>query len=137
MNIKLRIKRIRNDAGLSQREFGQAVGVTPVVVSGWETGRVEVGKSRLYVIAEKFSVNIDWLLYGEGKTYKTVDAIDEETRARIEDEYIIKLFSSLPPETQERILEVLRRHVANQKDGRGKNIVVNNNGTFNGNIHQE
>ena len=125
MTIEERLKKIRKDKGLSQKEMAQILGVTTIALSGWETGRVPAGRSRLYMIAEVFGVNIEWLLKGEGPQYKSPTDVDEETRRKIEDETLLKLFLSLPLDTQERILEVLRENVKKQ------------GGAINGNINHE
>lgn len=125
MTIEERLKKIRKDKGLSQKEMADRLKVTTAALSGWETGRVPAGKARLYVIAEEFGVNNKWLLTGEGPQYRSEMDVDNETRRKIEDETLLKLFLSLPLDTQERILEVLRENVKKQ------------GGTINGNINQE
>lgn len=135
MTINDRIRKIRKDAGLSQKEVAERLHVTAVAVSGWETGNVPIGESRLYRIAIEFNVNIDWLLTGKGKQYVSPTDVDDETRRQIEDEGLLKLFMSLPIDVQERVLNVLRDCVKRQGDS-PRNI-VNNSGTINGNINQE
>lgn len=135
MTLQERLKIIRKDAGLSQHEMAERLHVSSyVVVSGWETGRTVIGKTRLYQIAEEFNVNIDWLLTGEGPQYKSPAIVSDEAKRKIEDETLLKLFLSLPIEFQERIIEVLRENVKQQ--GNTPRNVVNNNGTINGNINQ-
>lgn len=134
MELKDRIKKIRSDAGLTQKEFGEKIGVGRIYVSGWETNQSEPGKARLFVIAEKFHVNIDWLTTGEGEPY--VDkSVDAETRREIEFEYIKKLFTALPSELQTQILAALREMVAT---GSTTPRLINNHidvhGTINGDV---
>lgn len=136
MTLQERLKAIRKDAGLSQSELAKKLNVSSyVTISGWETGRTPVGKTRLYQIADMFNVNINWLLTGEGAMYNSPTDVDNETKRKIEDETLLKLFLSLPIEFQERIIEVLRENVKQQ--GNTPRNVVNNNGTINGNINQE
>lgn len=136
MTLQERLKAIRKDAGLSQSELAEKLNVSGyVTISGWETGRTVIGKTRLYQIADMFNVNIDWLLTGEGAMYNSPTDVDDETRRKIEDEGLLKLFMSLPDDVQERILKVLRECVKRQGDS--PRNVVNNNGTINGNINQE
>lgn len=112
MNLAQRIKKIRGDLGMKQKDFGDAIGVAWTSVSGWEQGTKEPGKTRLYQIAEKFNVNLDWLIDGIGEPYKTAGEVDDETRLQIEHEYIKKLFCSLPDDMQRQLLKALKEMIA-------------------------
>lgn len=127
MTLQERIKKIRSDAGLTQKEFGEVIGVGRLYVSSVEIGYAQPGKARLFVIADKFNVNLEWLQTGEGEPYLS----DNLKRGRIEKEYIVKVFTSLPADVQKQIVEVLREYVGSTAQN-----VVNNNGTINGNINQ-
>lgn len=127
MTLGERIKKIRSDAGLTQKEFGEVVGVGRLYVSSLEIGQAQPGKARLFVIADKFNVNLEWLQTGNGEPYLS----DEFKRERAERDYIVRLFASLPVEMQKQIVDALREIV-----GASPQNVVNNNGTINGNINQ-
>lgn len=138
MELKDRIKKIRTDADLTQKEFADRLGVGRKYISGWETDQVEPGKARLFVIAEKFSVNIDWLLTGEGEPYKNAVVVDPKTRDEIEREYIQSVFESLPEDVQRQILAVLHKLVDKCEQTTTKNVTTNNqievHGAINGNV---
>lgn len=136
MELQDRIKFIRKNAGLSQKEFAESIGVQSIVVSRWENGKTDAGKARLYVIADKFKVNIKWLQTGEGEPYIKQE-IDETTRRQIESEYIGRLFDSLPAEMQQSILRVMRDKIEELNRPKDKSNIINNSGTINGNIQQE
>lgn len=127
MTLGERIKKIRSDAGLTQKEFGEVIGVGRLYVSSLEIGQAQPGKARLFVIADKFNVNLEWLQTGNGEPYLS----DEFKRERAERDYIVRLFTSLPIEIQKQIIDALREIV-----GASPQNVVNNNGTINGNINQ-
>ena len=57
-----RLKELRNDSGMSQREFGQKIGVAESTVSLYESGKHEPDYSTLIKIADYFRVSIDYLL---------------------------------------------------------------------------
>ena len=71
--MKERIKQIRSDAGLTQKQFAERLRVNRLLISQWETGAANPGKMRLYQIADLFGVNLDWLNTGVGNVYKTED----------------------------------------------------------------
>lgn len=129
MTLGERIKKIRQDAGLLQRKFGELVGLDANTISGYETNRDKPGKARLYVIADKFGINPEWLIDGKGEPYKSQE-VDEATRKKIEREHIRRIFLQLPEETQLAILDVLRNEIAAQTPTR----VTNNNAEVNGDV---
>lgn len=109
MTLGQRLRKIRKDAGLSQTEFAKRVGVTtPISISGWENDRVKVGNARIYVIADVFNANVDWLMTGKGAPYVVPSDVDDETREQIEDKYIMRLFVSLPEKYQRRLLAAMQ-----------------------------
>lgn len=125
MTLRERLKKIRLDAGLRQSEFAAKVGLGAKTLSNYETGQDKPGTSRLLLIAEKFKVNTNWLLKGEGEPYGEPD-VDAATKARIEREHIRRLFSELSPETQRIILDVLREEVGAAR--------IKNNAEVNGDV---
>ena len=56
------IKRIREQHGISQREFAEALGVTQGAVSHWELGRRKPDINDLVAIARFLNCTIDDLL---------------------------------------------------------------------------
>lgn len=109
MTLGQRLRKIRKDAGLSQSEFAKRVGVSTLFsISGWENDRVKVGDARVYVIADVFNVNVDWLMTGNGAPYVVPSDVDDKTREEIEDKYIMRLFVSLPEKYQRRLLTAMQ-----------------------------
>jgi transcriptional regulator with XRE-family HTH domain len=61
------IKKIRNEAGLTQAEFAGAIDVSPVLIAMVESGQKEVSKKLLLKIADRLEVSpasITPFLYG-------------------------------------------------------------------------
>ena len=138
MTLADRLRKIRIDANLRQAEFGALVGLGQKTVSEYESGRSAPGVARLLVIADKFGINPDWLIKGDGEPEFKSQTIDAETRAQIEREHINRLFSELTPATQKIILEVLRDKVAAiQKEKPSASVEVSNTSGGVINIQQE
>jgi len=76
------IKRIRNEAGLTQAEFAKAVEVSPVLIAMVETGQKEVSKKLVVKIAERLEVHpssITPFLYdGEHKTNDSLSSVEKQ-----------------------------------------------------------
>jgi transcriptional regulator with XRE-family HTH domain len=59
-----RIRQRRKMLGLTQAQLAERVGVKPLAVTMWETGKTEAGHANLVTLADIFGVTVDWLLTG-------------------------------------------------------------------------
>ena len=57
-----RLKGLRNNARMSQKDFAQALKVSQQTVASWEVGRTEPSNLFLKEIADYFNVTTDYLL---------------------------------------------------------------------------
>lgn len=97
MTIGNRIRQVRKncEGKMTQKEFGERIGVNMAVVTSYELDRVIPPEPTIRLICSTFGVDYDWLKFGEGEMYATHDdallaAIDdlmtgenEETKALI------------------------------------------------------
>lgn len=67
MLISERLKTLRVQNGLTQSQLGDAIGVTKVSVSGYESGKRVPDLNTLVRIADIFEVTVDFLLGREEK----------------------------------------------------------------------
>ena len=70
MTLNERIKKIRNDKGLTQEEFAKKLEIKRNTVATYEMGRSVPSGAVLSLISTKFSVNMEWLTDGIGEPYK-------------------------------------------------------------------
>ena len=91
------ISRLRREAGMTQEELGEKIGITNKTVSRWETGTYMPDIEKLMLLSEIFSVSINELLCGERLS-------DGEFRRRA-DENIISTMKDAPSpfSTEERV----------------------------------
>lgn len=75
--MKNRIKFLRKDLKLTQKEFGDAIGVSNSNISNIENGSVNLTDRNIYEICSKFNVNKSWLKYGTGNMYADLSNEDE------------------------------------------------------------
>lgn len=61
MNFKDRVYQLRKEAGLTQVELGEKIGVTGVYVGFWESGRKVPTVETMKAIAKVFDVSLDYL----------------------------------------------------------------------------
>ncbi len=97
-----RIKAVRKALDLSQREFGERLGVSRDVISNIEYGRVQPRELLLRHICELYNVNENWLRSGEGAMFDEAAQLSKKT------EKALTIFQQLRPEFQEYALEQIR-----------------------------
>ena len=84
--MKNRIKLLRKDLKLTQKEFGDAIKVSNSNISNIENGSVNLTDRNIYEIYSKFNINKDWLKYGIGDMY--IDLNKENEIKNIINEFI-------------------------------------------------
>lgn len=67
IKIGERIKSVRNDADMSQSDFGAKIGVTGAAISRVEKGDRNPSDQMLLLICEKFNIDYAWLKEGVGE----------------------------------------------------------------------
>lgn len=67
--MKDRIKKLRKTLDLTQREFGERIGVKGTTIANYELGRNEPGDAIIFSICREFNVNEEWLRTGSGEMF--------------------------------------------------------------------
>ena len=81
--MKDRIKAVRLEAGLTQKEFAERIGVIRNYVYVLETGRGAPSSAVIREICRQFGVRESWLVSGEGEMhYPLTPAADASERVR-------------------------------------------------------
>lgn len=65
-DIGTRLKLVRNEWGLTQKEFAARIGVTNAHISKIEKGLTVPSNSLTKLICQQFKVSEQWLVYGKG-----------------------------------------------------------------------
>lgn len=68
--IGARLKSIRKKLNFKQKEFSEILNITMVTLSDIETGKKRPGSDILFILTEKYKVNLDFLLRGEGYMFR-------------------------------------------------------------------
>ena len=72
-----RIKKLRKALDLTQREFGERIGVKGNTIAQYELGRNEPIDAVLSLICREFRVNKKWLREGTGEMFLPTDCNDD------------------------------------------------------------
>lgn len=83
MSIAIRLKELRKNLKMNQQEFADNIKMAKISVARWESETLNISESTALLICEKFNVNYDWLMYGNGDMFKP----KEETIATIKKEH--------------------------------------------------
>lgn len=101
--MRNRIKAVRESLKLSQRAFGEKLGLSRDVINNIELGRVQPKELFLNHMCRVYKVNECWLETGEGEMF-TDDPIEDDKLKEALD-----IFRSLRPEFQEYALEQIKK----------------------------
>lgn len=99
-----RIKIVRETLKLSQREFGERIGVSRDVISNIENGRVEPKDLFIHHLCQFYKINETWLRTGKGQMFEAQAPIKNSNL-----DNALKIFESLRPEFQEYALEQMKK----------------------------
>lgn len=110
-----RIKAIRKDLNLSQRSFGENLGVSRDVINNIESNRVQPKELFLKHICNIYSVNEEWLKTGKGKMFLIDNNIDNNKL-----EAAISIFKDLQPSYQDYAIEQIKKLLELQENNHEK-----------------
>ena len=109
--MKSRILQVRKYLKLSQKEFGDALGVSRDVIANYENGRVIPPNSILKLLCSAYSINPVWLETGQGEMVQPVNKEDEL------EAFLKKLSQDDPKGFKRRLVTVMGR--LTEEDWRG------------------
>jgi transcriptional regulator with XRE-family HTH domain len=123
INFGERIKKVREIIGLDQKAFGVSIGVAGRdTISRWERGLGFPSANILANMRQKYRINIDWLLSGDGEPF--IEGWMQEKQAAKRGKLavidpVVQLFNAevertgliLIPEQRTAILKILREFV--------------------------
>jgi len=104
-----RVKLIRKEHNLTQKEFGKRVNTSHAHISGIESGSVPVSERLTKLICMEFGINEAWLLTGEGtieRDFSINKMLDGIRDSRIEE--LLNAIDQLQPMKKEESLKCLR-----------------------------
>jgi transcriptional regulator with XRE-family HTH domain len=81
--IEFRIREIRTDNGLTQSEFANIIGITPVTLSHIETGKSKITIEILGKILSNFDIDAHWLVTGKVKMTRNEQKIGDISNSTV------------------------------------------------------
>lgn len=109
--ISQRIKRHRKQRGLTQQQVGDAIGVSRVAVSRWESGSIkDMKRENLIGMARLFQITLDELL-------DTVTTIGDQVADDPDELVLLEHFRHLTPHQKRAMLTICRTFVEDIEAG--------------------
>jgi len=83
LNLKDRIRAIREHADLSQEEFGKRIGIKRSAVSLIENGKNNITEQIVKLVCNEFGINEKWLREGKEDMFKTSEDLLELISSKV------------------------------------------------------
>lgn len=104
-----RIRLVRKAVNLSQKDFGEKLGVSRDVMANIENDRVSPSNTFLQLLCSVFNVREEWLRAGEGEMFQSEKSfsLDEYVHAHNFTDIelrILKAYLEIPVELREKVL---------------------------------
>lgn len=122
--MKDRIKIIRKEANLTQKEFAEKLGIKQNTVASYEMGRIGISDSVIISICREFNVREEWLRDGILPIYNERDGSFTELLSDLDDsdddfiKNLIKVYMDLDQDSKD-ALRKIAFGMAEKYKGRG------------------
>lgn len=83
--MKDRIKKVRKDNNLTQKDFAERIGIKQNTVASYEMGRIGISDSVIISICREFNVREEWLRNGTLPIYNERDGSFTELLSDLDD----------------------------------------------------
>lgn len=103
--MNTRIKKLRNSLKLTQKQFGEQIGLKPTSICDIEQSRCSVTERCIIAICSRFNVNEEWLRYGTGEMFNTIEKSYNE---------FFDIFKKLNPVLQDFLIQTAKNLLDSQ-----------------------
>ena len=103
--MNTRIKKLRNSLKLTQKQFGKQIGLKPTSICDIEQNRCNVTERCVIAICSRFNVNEEWLRYGTGQMFNTIEKSYNE---------FFEIFKKLNPVLQDFLIQTAKNLLDSQ-----------------------
>jgi len=97
-DVKDRIKKLRLELGVSQRDFAKRIYISQTLLGDIELGNRNVSDRTIQLISTEFNINKDWLLTGKGQMF-SAPPVDMQL------ENLVEIFNQLDKGLREYLLD--------------------------------
>lgn len=110
--MKERLKKLRKELDLTQKSFGDRIGLKQNTIAQYEMGRTVPSDAILFSICREFNVNEEWLRTGIGDMFVQesngeIDALVQKYGLSDTDRSLIEKYISLKPQSRDTIIRFI------------------------------
>lgn len=105
MSLATRLKSLREEHKMTQRQVGDAICVSRSTVSGYETKGRQPSHEKLIILTELFNVSMDYLISGESDSFEQNSSSFAEGQKL--DEQVLSVYNSLSHHSKEEAYKYL------------------------------
>ena len=77
------LRQLRKDAGKTQKELANYLGVKPVTYSAYEVGRIAPGADKLYMLSKLYDINIAILMAKTSSDERVAGSFERENNKEV------------------------------------------------------
>ena len=115
-----RIRKLREDMGLTRAAFGQRLGVSGDVINNLERGRVEIKDPIIKLICAEYGIREEWLRTGEEPMAEkpkvfNLDKFARERGASDLELRVVKAYFELEPEIRKMLIEHFKAELSEEE----------------------
>lgn len=103
MSFAQRLKTLRAEHNMTQKELGRRMNLSRATIAGYETKSRQPSHEKLASMADIFGVSVDYLIDGD----ETLTPVSLSQHERIIDEKFFRLYSQLTVKSKESALDYL------------------------------
>ncbi len=108
-----RLREIRRILGMTAYDFGKKVNLSAITIKTLENSTKPITASIILKVCRAYSVNEQWLMYGEGDMFlpesvSAVTKLADEYQLSQKDEKFVETFVNLPASERDKIHEVIQ-----------------------------
>lgn len=112
LTLGKRIKKVRQNADLTQQEFGKRIGIKPNSISLIESGNRNASEQVILSICREFGVNKEWLRTGNGEIFEptptsALDALAKEQHLTHGDYIFIEKLLRVGSKNRQAVMEFM------------------------------
>lgn len=104
--MKDRLKKLRKELNLKQREIAEQLGVSVGRVGSWESGSSKPGEGSIYKLCNEYKVRREWLERGEGEMFQPGPSEEDKYVA-----IFTALYDALPENFQEVFIRIAKERL--------------------------
>ncbi|GEM_PF-930788 len=110
MGFPERLKKLRQALGLSQKELAERLGLHIMTISRYERGKINPSFKFIELLKEKFKVNPQWLLSGEGQMFLEPSTVVRNDVVKVYDIKHLPLEEIMEDLAEKALMEVLQEN---------------------------